>query len=133
MPFPVDAKYIIETEEQLEVQFPLLFKEKMIKENGGEATTEYDDWNLYPFFDQSDKKRISRTCNHIVLETKQARKWNNFPLNAIAIASNGCGDQLVLIPLDNDNEKLSEVIYFWYHETGALEKVAENINELIEK
>ncbi|AWK03943.1 SMI1/KNR4 family protein [Flavobacterium crocinum] len=133
MPFPLDVKYIIETEEQLEVQFPSLFKEKMMKENGGEAATEYDDWNLYPFFDQSDKKRISRTCQDIVLGTNQARKWNNFPSSAIAIASNGCGDQLVLIPLDNDKGKLSEVIYFWYHETGALEKVAESIQELIEE
>lgn len=133
MPFPIDVKYIIEAEEELEVHFPPLFKEKMIEENGGEVATEYDDWNLYPFFDQSDKKRISRTSNHIVLETEQARKWNNFPLTAIAIASNGCGDQLVLIPLENDKKELSEAIYFWYHETGALEKVAENINELIEE
>ncbi len=131
MPFPIDVKYIIETEEQLGLRFPPLFKEKMTKENGGEVATEYDDWNLYPFFDKSDKKRMSRTCNHIVLETKQARKWNNFPLKGIAIAGNGCGDQLILIPLDDDKEKLSETVYFWYHETGALERVGENINELI--
>lgn len=130
MAFPVDLKYIIETEEELGVSFPALFKEKMTAENGGEAITKNDNWNLYPFFDKSDKKRISRTCNHIVLETKQAREWADFPLNAIAIAGNGCGDQLIL--LSGNNEKLSEYIYLWHHETGDYEQAAENINELIE-
>lgn len=130
MAFPVDLKYIIETEEELGVSFPALFKEKMIAENGGEAITENDNWNLYPFFDKSGKKRISRTCNHIVLETKQAREWDNFPVNAIAIAGNGCGDYLIL--LSGNNEKLGEYIYLWHHETGDYEQVAENINELIE-
>jgi len=130
MAFPVDLKYIIETEEELGVRFPPLFKEKMIAENGGEAITEDDNWNLYPFFDKSDKKRISRTCNHIVLETKQAREWADFPLNAIAIAGNGCGDHLIL--LSGNNEKLSEHIYMWYHETGDYEQVAENIKVLME-
>jgi hypothetical protein len=131
MAFPVDLKYIIETEEELGVSFPALFKEKMTAENGGEAITENDNWNLYPFFDKSDKKRISRTCNHIILETKEAREWDNFPVNAIAIAGNGGGDYLVLIPLDN-NKKFSEHIYMWHHETGDYEQVAENIKELIE-
>ncbi|WP_286965046.1 SMI1/KNR4 family protein [Flavobacterium sp. UBA4854] len=131
MAFPIDIKYIIETEDELGVKFPKLFKEKMIKENGGEAETEYDYWNLYPFFDKSDKKRISRTCNHIILETKQAKEWSNFPLNAIAIAGNGSGNQLILIPSDN-SEMLSEEIFFWNHETGEKEKVAESIQELIE-
>ncbi|WDF60072.1 SMI1/KNR4 family protein [Flavobacterium sp. KACC 22758] len=131
MAFPIDIKYIIETEEELDIKFPPLFKEKMIEENGGEAVTEDDDWNLYPFFDKSDKKRISRTCNHIVLETNEARKWSNFPLSGIAIASNGCGDQLILLPFDNNSQKLSEKIYFWSHETGEIKEVAENIQELI--
>ena len=130
MAFPIDIKYIIEAEEELGFEFPTSFKEKMIEENGGDVQTENDYWNLYPFFDKSDKKRISRTCNHIILETKEAKKWNGFPVNAIAIAGNECGDQLVFLPLDNDNRKLSEKIYFWYHETGELEKVAENIQEL---
>lgn len=130
MPFPIDIKYIFETENELEVEFPDLFKKKMIEENGGELETKNDDWQLYPFFDKSDRKRISRTCNHIVLETKQAREWNNFPLNAIAIASNGCGDQLIFLPSDSKG-KLNEEIYFWSHETGKTNKVADNIDQLM--
>ena len=110
--------------------FPDSFKVKMIKENGGELMTEDDDWQLFPFFDKSDKKRMSRTCNHIVLETKEARMRDNFPINGIAIASNGSGDNLILLPFDNDNKKLGEEIYLWQQETGDIQKVANAINEL---
>ena len=130
MPFPLDNKYIIETEQELRVIFPDNFKSKMIKENGGELMTEDDDWQLFPFFDKSDKKRISRTCNHIGLETKQAREWGNFPTNGIAIASNGSGDILVLLPTKESDEKLSDEIFIWFHETGKIEKVADKIDEI---
>ena len=133
MPFPVDLKYIIETEQELGLVFPDSFKSKMTKENGGELITEEDDWQLFPFFDKLDNKRISRTCNHIVLETKQARAWDNFPDNGIAIASNGSGDNLILLPSDNDKKKLREEIYLWQHETGDIQEVAKTIDELTEE
>ncbi len=127
MPFPVELKYIKETEEELGVEFPKIFKEKMQEENGGEFLTEDEDWELFPFFDKSDKKRISRTCNHIILETKNAREWENFPEKAYAIGKNGCGDFLVLI--EKEPNKLSDKIYVWEHETGKLIKVGEDIND----
>jgi len=132
MPFPIDEKYIYETETELGLEFPVKFKQKMIIENGGEILTDEDDWQIYPFFDKSDNKRISRTCNHIGLETKQAKEWDNFPANAIAIATNGCGDHLILLPMNNNNKKLSDEIYFWFHETGEIAKIAESIDEMIE-
>ena len=130
MPFPIDLKYILETEREIGLLFPDKFKNKMIAENGGEIMTDTDDWQLFPFFDKSDNKRISRTCNHIGLETKQAKDWDSFPVTAVAIASNGCGDYLILLPLENDDKKLCDVIYIWYHETGEISKVAESIDEL---
>ncbi|WP_430426280.1 SMI1/KNR4 family protein [Maribacter litoralis] len=81
MPFPVDEKYIIGTESDLNVKFPTVFKNRMIKSNGGELVTDEFEFELYPFFDKSDRKRISRTCNHIGLETKNAREWNGFSLH----------------------------------------------------
>lgn len=130
MAFPIDIKYIIETEQELGLVFPDNFKAKMMKENGGELITEDDDWQIFPFFDKSDKKRISRTCNHIILETKQARLWGNFPRNGIAIASNGCGDLLILLPAKENGKKLNDEIFTWSHETGKVEKVADSIEEL---
>jgi len=36
MPFPIEEKYIRETEETLQLKFPEKFKDKMMKDNGGE-------------------------------------------------------------------------------------------------
>ena len=130
MPFPVDLKYIAETEQELGLIFPERFKTKMLKENGGELMTEDNDWELFPFFDKSDKKRISRTCNHIILETKQAKEWDNFPNDGIAIASNGCGDFLILLPEKEDRKTYGDEIYMWFHETGEIEKIANIVDEL---
>jgi SMI1 / KNR4 family (SUKH-1) len=130
MAFPIDIKYIIETEQELGLAFPDNFKSKMTQVNGGELMTEDDDWQLFPFFDKSDNKRISRTCNHIILETNQAKQWENFPVNGIAIGSNGCGDLLLLLPTKEVNRKLSDEIFIWFHETGETEKIANSINEL---
>lgn len=48
----------------------------MIKENGGRIDSDNYFFEIHPFFDKSDRKKISRTCNHIGLETKNTRKWN---------------------------------------------------------
>ena len=126
MPFPVEEKYITETELEFDVKFPIEFKKSMIVNNGGE----FYEFQLYPFFDKSSKKRISRTCNHIGLETKRIREWDNFPTNAIAIGSDGSGNCIVL--MHNGNKILSDEIFFWDHETGECEKIAENINDIEE-
>ncbi len=130
MPFPLDKKFIDETEKELGVTFPKKFVQKMLNDNGGEVSTDNDDWTLYPFFDKTDKKRISRTCNHIGLETKKAKEWTTFPGSGIAIGTNGTGDQLILL-VDTTNDKiLCEDIYIWKHETGDIVKVADSITEL---
>jgi hypothetical protein len=133
MPFPVELKHIIETEKALGLEFPESFKIKMMRENGGELMTDEDDWLLFPFLDKTDNKRISRTCNHIVQETENAKQGVSFPKNGIAIASNGCGDNLILLPLENNPKQLQETIYLWLHETGEIIEIAESIDELTEE
>ncbi|AGC75380.1 SUKH superfamily protein [Nonlabens dokdonensis] len=131
MPFPIDEKYIEETESELKVKFPSEFKSRMIKSNGGELLISDEfEFELYPFFDKSDKKRISRTCNHIGLETKNARKWNGFPENGIAIGSDGFGNLIILT--HSGNGILTDKVYFWNHETGDQSIIAKSINELDE-
>ena len=131
MPFPVDKKFIEDTEKELGLLFPHSFVDKMTVENGGELATDDDEWQLFPFFDKTDNKRISRTCNHIVLETKNARDWPSFPQDLVAIGQNGYGDYLVLQPNPADNKKLLDAVFIWRHETGDLEKVADSIDELL--
>ena len=128
MPFPIEEKYIVQIETELKVKFPTDFKTRMTKSNGGELVINDFEFELYPFFDKSDKKRISRTCNHIGLETKKAREWNGFPENGIAIASDDYGNQAILIHYGDGN--LTDVIHFWDHETGSIEKIANSIIEL---
>ncbi len=130
MPFPIDEKYIKETESELNVKFPNEFKNRMIKSNGGELVSDEFEFELFPFFDKSDQKRISRTCNHIGLETKNAREWNGFPENGIAVGSDGFGNLIILT--HNGNGVLTDDIHFWNHEMGQTEKIAESITELDE-
>ncbi|WP_046757356.1 SMI1/KNR4 family protein [Kordia jejudonensis] len=128
MPFPVEEKYILNTASELNVTFPVEFIKRMMQMNGGELILKNYEIELYPFFDTSNRKRISRTCNHIALETKNAREWTGFPANAIAIGTDGFGNQVVLIHEGNGN--LTDTIYLWNHQTKTTKKIAESINDV---
>ena len=131
MPFPVDAKWIMQTEERLGVRFPASFVSAMTKMNGGSVRTRIDQFQLFPFFDASDRKRIHRTCSSIDRETNTTRKgWISFPPHAVAIGANGAGDLLVLIPVPDHPDTLQHSIYWWDHETGQVEKVADDFSDL---
>src|SRR5262245_41114114 len=130
MPFPVEIKYVSEAEAKLGVKFPASFVTKMTKVNGGMVTTSGDSWELYPFRDSSDRKRLSRTCNDIVRETLQARQWPAFPQEAVAIGANGGGDQLVLLPQRDGPHALSHEVFWWDHETGEINHVADDFGDL---
>lgn len=127
MPFPVDRVHIDATEKELGVHFPLAFKSKMLESNGGEIDIGDDMWQLFPILDKSDSKRLSRTCNHIGLETKNAREWRNFPPSAIAVGANVSGDLLILLPEADDTVQLGESLHIWQHETGRLVRVLKSI------
>ncbi|WP_422859483.1 SMI1/KNR4 family protein [Flagellimonas sp. S174] len=126
MAFPVEEKYIAATESDLGVSFPNSFRKRMLKSNGGELVSKKLEFELFPFFDKSSRKRISRTCNHIVLETKNAREWDGFPQNAIAIGSDGSGNLIVL--LHTGDGILSDDIHFWNHEKRQSKKIADSID-----
>jgi len=132
MPFPVEEKYINKTEEKLGVKFPKEFRDKMIQNNGGEFESLIDGfedhWTLFPFLDESNNKRVKRTCNDIILENKGAKGWSSFPAEVIAIANNGCGDYLVLKKAEGEN--LDEKIYYWNHEEGLLTPTEIKIRDL---
>ena len=130
MPLPVDIKFVTDTERKLGVKFPLSFVVRMVKSNGGEISTPPDTWQLYPILDSSDRKRLARTCNDIVRETAQAKEWPHFPSHAVAIGGNGCGDQLVLLSQPDDPTQLGHEVFWWDHETGKLDKVADDFSEL---
>jgi hypothetical protein len=61
--------------------------------------------------DATDRRTITRTTNHLVHETEDARARRGFPKGAVVIASDGSGDLLVV-------RRGSEVVERWDHETG---------------
>ncbi|MCX7407843.1 MAG: SMI1/KNR4 family protein [Planctomycetales bacterium] len=131
MPFPVDGIWITQTEQKLGVRFPASFVTAMSKMNGGSVQTRIDTFTLFPFLDGSDRKRIQRTCGSIDRETNSARKeWHGFPTDAVAIGANGGGDLLILIPMLDHPSTLQQSVYWWDHETGEVNEVADDFSDL---
>ncbi len=111
MPFPVEVALIHEAERQLGRKLPMDLRVRLHRENGGEIRALGDMWRLFPVFDASDRRRVARTANHVVRETRVARERAGFPEGAIAIAEDGGGDLLIV-------RAGSDEVEFWDHETG---------------
>lgn len=131
MPLPLQPEFIQDAEQELGLVFPPVYKQKMLKANGGTLLTYEHEWHVYPIYDRTDHQRMSRTCNHVIYETYIARSWPGFPALAVAIAENGNGDYLVLLPSEPDMSELREAVFLWQHETGRLLEIAHSILELI--
>ena len=129
MALPLDIAFLKRAETNLGRKLPLGYAVKMCRENGGDIATGSDSWLLFPIFDDSDRKRLKRTCNDIIRETTWARDWPRFPQDALAIGANGCGDKLVLLA-DQETDRFSDEVYWWDHETGELNQVADSFEEL---
>jgi hypothetical protein len=127
MPFSLDEKELQRTEEEIGAVLPESYRKAMMKCNGGAVEALDDTWELFPIFDRSSRKHISRTCNHILKETKSAQEWTTFHENAYAIAGNGTGDLLVIF---REGTLFEPQILVWCHEDGALITVAEDFAEL---
>lgn len=127
MAFNLTEEQLLNTEVELGAKLPHDYRESMKISNGGEATTEEADWELYPIKDNSDRKRLARTCNHIITETKLCFGFGNFPHHALAIASNGLGDQMVLL---KESNQFKPEVYIWLHETGEIKLLASSFAKL---
>lgn len=127
MPFNLDEKYLQRAEEELGAKLPDSYRRAMIVANGGEVVNTLDDWYLYPIADTSDKKRLARTCNDVIKETQHMAGCTRFPSQALAIANNGAGDQLLFL---RSYDRFEAEVYCWSHETGELTKVVEDFSQL---
>ncbi|WP_348944247.1 SMI1/KNR4 family protein [Chitinibacter sp. FCG-7] len=130
MSFNLDEKYIQVAELELGAALPESYRLAMQKENGGSIKVSGDIWQQYPIADTSERKRLVRSCNHIIKETAFYRDCGFFPEHAIAIASNGCGDQLVFIHTDNEDNEFLPAVYIWAHESGELDMVADDFSNI---
>ena len=67
----------------------------------------------------------------LIAKQRTARKdWYGFPPDAVAIGENGGGDLLVLIPMPEHPDTLQHSVYWWDHETGEIELVADDFSDL---
>lgn len=123
MPFTLDEKYLHIAEDKLGARLPDSYRRAMTAANGGEITGDLEDWVLYPIMDSTDRKRLARTCNDVVAESARLATWERFPRQALAIAHNGEGDQLLFL---RSNDRFEAAVYRWSHETGELTRVAED-------
>ena len=128
MAFPVDERSIAIAEADLGVKFPDSFRKKMMESNGDGVEVLQDYFELHPFYDTSDKKRIKRTCNSIVHETRTARERYGLPENLIIIGNNGGGD--ILVYKIEDGVNLGAKVYWQDHETNELVFAANDFAEL---
>ncbi|WP_395006883.1 SMI1/KNR4 family protein [Undibacterium sp.] len=128
MAFPVDETFIERAEEELGAKFPESFRMKMMKLNGGSVEVSTDHYELHPFYDTSDKKRIKRTCNSIVHETRTAHEHYRLPTDLIVIGNNGGGDVLVYKVEESGN--IDSTVYKFDHETEELVFAANDFSEL---
>jgi hypothetical protein len=127
MPFDLAERFISAVEEKLGAPLPRSYRQAMMASNGGEVTAYDDVWNLYPILDTSDRKRLSRSCNDILRETRVMRDWPGWPENAIAIADNCTGDKLLFL---REGRLYQPEVYVWLHDTGDLIEVAQSFSEL---
>jgi hypothetical protein len=125
MAFPTDLEFIETAESALGVLLPPTWRHRLLSSNGGELFAAEEDWTIFPVFDSSDRKKASRSANHIVRENQSAREWHGFPPTAVAIAENGSGDYLVFLPSQSSPGVLEDRVLLWSHETGALSSIAE--------
>lgn len=128
MPFDLDERYVQAAEQALGVSLPTSYRLTMMKSNGGTVVAESDDWDLYPIADHSDRKRLTRTLNGVILETERARAWRGFPSAAVALGSNGEGDQFVFLA---DGQWLGPEVFIWRHETCELVCVADDFADFV--
>ncbi|MHA6262370.1 SMI1/KNR4 family protein [Arenibacterium sp. CAU 1754] len=127
MPWPVDEQYVVECERNLGISLPKSYRASMIAENGGEVICDNDTWKLHPIWDKSDKKRLKRTANDVLRETKAMRAWSGWPDSAVCIAGNGTGDALLFLANGSDCET---AIHRWNHETGQTKKIQDDFSKL---
>lgn len=118
MSFSTTEDRICAEEAKLGTRLPSGYRNRLIAQNGGELDTHGDDWQVFPVFDDGDRKRAGRTAQHIYRETQTARQWHGFPEDAVAVAANGSGDLLVFVGERGD--RLAGLLYHWEHETAKL-------------
>ena len=63
-------------------------------------------------------------------ETASSKAWTGFAPEEVAIGDNGGGDKLILLP-ESGSDRFGDSIFWWDHETGDVNKLADDFAELL--
>jgi hypothetical protein len=130
MAFDISEEQVAATEAELGRRLPPAYRSAMMVKNGCIAFSEEDEWDLHPIRDTSAPKRLSRSCDHVIAETRSAREWRGFPPEALAIGGNSAGDVMMLLPSVSDASRYGDGIFVFRHETGEVELLVEDFSVL---
>jgi SMI1 / KNR4 family (SUKH-1) len=130
MPFPTTEHFVRRAEAELDCKLPREYHAWALTNNGGELSAANDSWEVFPVFDDSDRKRAARSANHIIRETVMARRWHGFPPEGVPFAANGRGDLLIFLPREHDATELAPEVYIWHHEKRTCDSIASSLSEL---
>ena len=131
LPIPTTERFVALAETELKCKLPPECRTWVLENNGGELQAADDDWQIFPVFDDSDRRKTARSASHIVHETAMAREWRGFPAEGVAFGANGEGDLLVFFPRESDLGELAPEVYFWSHENCTCTCIASSLSELI--
>lgn len=121
----VDLEAITAAEKELGVLFPDTLKAIWQVSNGIELP---GGWIVYPIFDPSNPRK---TCNSVVYEnTPDKGRWPYMADELIAIASNDCGNQLVLRA---EAGQLLPDIFVWNHERNSIKRCSKTLDYILAK
>ncbi|XGA72149.1 SMI1/KNR4 family protein [Chitinibacter sp. SCUT-21] len=95
MAFDLNEEFIQAAEQALGATLPASYRQAMQQHNGGCVLAQGDSWQQHPIADTSDRKRLARSCNHILKETAFYQDCGFFPpmrspLPAMVVAINWC-------------------------------------------
>lgn len=116
----VDENIIGESENFIGIKLPKQYKQLLKITNG----CEIGDWFIFPV---KDPKNIKKTWDDLVYNNRN--RPCQIPEKLIVFAHNGTGDYLCFKKYDEN--KIDDSIYYWNHETGNQEKVAEDLRQFI--
>lgn len=112
----VTAEPLAQAEKRLRRRLPDFLRQRLLAEGGGSILVDGEPWALHRVPGVAGARPSLAghiPVRDIVTETIEARRWRSFPRAAVAVASNGFGDHVIL-------RAGVDVLEIWEHETGSV-------------
>jgi hypothetical protein len=126
IPSPASEEAIQETETALKIKFPPSYREKILKENGGDLKLTDGVFHLIPVSTGAHEAG----AGGVVKATREQKKNYTFPSDGIAFAANDAGDHLVFVKEYYHSDKLKNGVFLWNKKIGFVKRVAEDFSKL---